>query len=619
MTCHRRLACYLGIILMSMMAVSWLQTPRLSDPYQVDEDFRSFYFLRILDDPELFPHFQSERSTSQDVIHIFGRRIPWLTYSPGYSALVLIGGWAGLSPVLVSKLIAFYLLPLTVAIQLRHGEEVRGLRTAVALAIGFVLLNLASDTSLSVLTGLQRGFALSLMIALLHCLSVGRFGGALVVMGLSAAIYPPVFALGAATWGLSMLRTLFKGSGKLKVAGPSFTYLILAGLLGTVILVPYLVARFHGSTQVVTPASGGVPLLQNPTYSAGGRRPLFDLFPLIGRGGLVNKYVDAFHILILVTVAWLIYKNLGRQALRIPTVMWDFLWASLIMFALSWAAALLAGSFILYLPSRYTRVGLVLFLLYFVTLNLPSAWRKIRTNPFYCFAGLAVAAAAMISLVAIANRVGVRLAASALGVVCVTLAGLLMARSRVFSVPLASRISWGVVITCLLLSWAVYARRVSAASFLNPPPEERELLETIATLPKDAMIGGTPCAIDNVPLFAGRQILFGCERVSDDAELTRSGLRAYYSSDPGELLGFCRTYGVDYLVIDERWYRDELLAMERLYYDPYNDELVEFVQAQPSFAVMQAPRDQALFTSGPLILVSCEAESLGLEVDTDDA
>jgi hypothetical protein len=165
-----------------------------------------------------------------------------------------------------------------------------------------------------------------------------------------------------------------------------------------------------------------------------------------------------------------------------------------------------------------------------------------------------------------------------------------------------------VALVCLS-GWAVYARAVSDTDVLDPQQDERELLRFLGTLPKDVLIAGTPCALDSVQLFAKRQVLFSCEAIGADAELTREALTAYYADDAKDVLDFCQLRGVDYLVVDQQVYSEEALAAAQLFFEPYNKELLLHVARRQSFILEQVSNDAKVFRAGDLFVVPCNAVS----------
>jgi hypothetical protein len=151
----------------------------------------------------------------------------------------------------------------------------------------------------------------------------------------------------------------------------------------------------------------------------------------------------------------------------------------------------------------------------------------------------------------------------------------------------------------------VYAQGVSESSFLNPPPAEREMLAFVSTLPKDALFAGSPCAIDNIPLFSKRRTLFDCERFTQPW-IMRDALYAYYAADGATVGRFCRQYQVDYLVADSRTYTAEFLEAGQFFFEPYNQALLERIQGQSDFVLADLPADKIIFQAEYLTVVPCE-------------
>jgi hypothetical protein len=175
---------------------------------------------------------------------------------------------------------------------------------------------------------------------------------------------------------------------------------------------------------------------------------------------------------------------------------------------------------------------------------------------------------------------------------------------------IAGRLLIGFAITVSLVGWGAYARAINESITLNPPPVERKLLAYLETLPKDVLLAGTPCALDNVPLFAKRQILFSCEQLSPDEDLMREALDAYYAEQPRVILDFCQTYGVDYLVINRLAYTQAYLDRGWIFFEPYNQELLPRVKARDSFALAQVPDEAKVFESDGLFVVPCTRSAL---------
>ena len=614
------------LVMIPILATTWVQAPRLLDAFKVDEDFRSFYWMNKFQDEDLF---QDDPLVSQigcrqyETIKLFGQQVTVYFYSPGYSGMFLALSHI-VTPMLLSKLIPFMLTLFMTCYLFKYGRSLENYHVEMTLAIGFVLLNLASPTSISVANGLPRGFACPLMIALLYYLHHRKRIGSFVVSTMGALIYPPMFPLALATWGLSITHIRFVPKIKVSIALEHLPALLAAFLVGILILAPVLLPTV--SQALGTPsesASSAERIWEKPRYRAGGRQPLFYLFPILGRAGLVNKGLNGLHLLILVCFSCLIVVLKGAQTL-VPKEPLCLLWASLILFGVAWGGIYLTDSLILYLPSRYTRVGLPIFFSMFVLVNGPSAIReaseaisKHRRSHLRWLVGVEAALLLLVLLSPHTIRIAGISMKILLGIAGVLLAVLTLAYSRqqphAFSIHQATRTATkrglqGVFLMSALILWGLYARAVTVS--LNPSQEKRDLLRFVEKLPKDTMLAGYPCALDDIPLLARRKILFGCENYNTDVELTRDALGAYYAGEASVVRDFCAEYDVDYLVIDREAYSEEYLAEGWVFYEPYNTELLDQIANRETFVLEQIPDGAKMFQAGDYYVVPCNEDTL---------
>jgi hypothetical protein len=369
-------------------------------------------------------------------------------------------------------------------------------------------------------------------------------------------------------------------------------------------------------------------LWDNPSYGPGGRVPLFTIFPLVGSAGIVDLSLDGVHLAVLLAIACLFYAALGQQRHVAPRVLWCLLGASVLMYALAWGGIALTNSFLVYLPSRYTRVGLFLTLLLYVLLNaraaLASISRFMRRHRSQLPWAVGMVGIGTVGLLALAPSgqtevVGVNLkwvlglASLAFGLLAILYVKRpLPARTNERTQPASAkqriwvrRIVGAPLLLALVALWLVYAQMLNF--FLDPSASERSLYRFLGTLPKDVLLAGTPCALDNVPLFAKRQVHFSCENISASIATVRQSLLAYYSNDPAEVTAFCRLYGIDYLVVDEATYTPDYIGEGRLFFEPWNAELVPIVANRASFALTEVSKADRLFQAESLYVVACDA------------
>ncbi|MCB9098300.1 MAG: hypothetical protein H6632_02085 [Anaerolineales bacterium] len=629
---------YIWLSLLSIIGVAWLQWPRLGDPYRVDEDFRTFYWFAKFQNPALFSHDPDQGMRYVEILRPWGK--PFLTsiFSLGYDFLFYAAGFV-FEPILFSKLLPFILMPITVLYVFEFGRLVRDHNTSLVLGIGFLLFNLAASSAVSVLNGLQRSFALTFMVVLLYYLQAQKYKSAVVATLVAALFYPPASVLMLATWGLAALPSLRLSHIGVWLQSRAVVHLGLAVILTGVILsasVIHLLGVFDAFTNPAQTAPEGLAeasdvktepsdsLFTNPVYGPGGSVELFYVFPLVGRGGIVDLGEDLINLLILLALSGLIVLVQGRAAFKLPQVVWAMLIATLVMFVAAWFVALIINNFLLYLPSRYTRVGLFLFLFLFFGVNIIDFVKEapglLRRNPrrlVWLVAGIELVILGLILFYptesATISGLNMKWLLGLTGLLFSVLGVALYRRppaspaqsSRPATLSPLTKGVIGLIGAICVIGWLTYASILTEVSYLNPPSEERALFNFLSTLPTDAVIAGTPCAINSVELFARRSVLFSCEQSHGDSRAIRTALMAYYAADTQTIGQFCAEYGVNYLVIDRQSYSPEYLAQNDIYFEPYNHELLSVIARQDRFILADLPDEIKLFQNGPIYVVEC--------------
>jgi len=617
------------LIALSLLAVLWLQAPNLTDEFIVIEDFGSFYWMNQFQESGLFPNDQL-RGHTYTTVQFLGGDLPLYFPSLGYGLLFYLASFL-VHPILFAKLLPFLLAPVTVWYLFAYGTSARDRSTGAILAIGFLFLILASPNSLSLMTGLQRSFALPLMIALLYYLHLRKYVMATVIVVLSALLYPPVFLLAVATWVFSLFFSIFRKETRSEhtVTKKRWVFLLIAVTLGVSILLPAVAPRVLNAftTSESTSESGASyeHIWEDPRYREGGRSALFKDFPIRGRAGLVTKQETVLLLLILLFISSLVCLVLKRRAFDLPLEIWSVLTASLALFILAWIGVYLTNSFLLYLPSRYTRVGLFLFFSMFVLLNLGTSLeegaRLISRDPWKLIVMLGVIEILVGSIFflpmghRILDAFETRRLIAILTLFLVVVIIICLRNSSLLSAS-ESRLGEAVAI-CLvcaaviagLVAWGNWSREHSG-TLLNPSPDERALLKFLQTLPKDILLAGTPCTLDSVPLFAKRQVLFNCETLGQDEELVHQALDVYYAQDPQRVVDFCQTRGIDYLVVDIRTYAQDYLGAGRIFFEPYNQRVLSLVMSRDTFVLAQVLDEAKSFQSGNIFVVPCTKAAL---------
>jgi len=134
----------------------------------------------------------------------------------------------------------------------------------------------------------------------------------------------------------------------------------------------------------------------------------------------------------------------------------------------------------------------------------------------------------------------------------------------------------------------------------------------LATLPKDIVVATHPERAPFVQIYAHRNVLFSESTnitwfMTYEREMERrieAFFRAYYTTDPAELRRFAETFGVDYLVADERDFGEDAARRAR-YYAPWGALNESLVAGSPHFAL--ATPEHVVFRDGPRFVVDLRA------------
>lgn len=603
---NRLLGLTIGFSMVMSLLVLW---PHLGDKYRVTWDVQNFYWMARFQDSALFTNDHYYFAIGQVVeLDIFGFPLVVYLYSLGYGLLFFLASFL-IDPIWFHKLLIFGLMPLGVIYFFRLGHLKGNPITAVSLSLYFIFFILASSEIMSPATGLQRGFAIPFLIIFAYYMTTEKYWHAATIIWLCSLIYLPIFPLLVVSYGLGFLKTAppFIQLERQTLL-PLVISLILSTLAVSLIFIP------ESSFATVSDA----PVSENPAYQPGGIRPLFFVFPIIGRAGLFETSADALNQAILCLLSGLVYVMVGRSSLqKLPGIFWQILVAGTIMFFASLIAIYIFSSFALYLPSRYSRNALFITSLCFIGLNWDSF---LSYAPAWFYKKRGVILTILISLPIISGIVYLLSPVPILVWPMLLMAGLFMmglltplGASLLFwllngQIPVSAAKKPGaiIIVGSLTLMMGVYYAQVVGLKTINPPPAEREIYEFVATLPKDVLLAGTPDIMTNIPLFSRRSVLFrglfprGTEPIIEYFE-------AQYAEAPAAILTFCQTYHVDYLIINRTEFTPTYLADQNFFFQPYNDTIVEVVAGRSDFVL---PHLETVFTSDPFAVIKCNEETV---------
>jgi hypothetical protein len=412
--------------------------------------------------------------------------------------------------------------------------------------------------------GFPRTLALPLLLGFLAQQAAARYRVAAGLTVVQALLYPPVVinSLAVAGWA-------WAGRGLRDARGRRWLVDGLA-VVAAFAVVAGIYAGFYGAggeTGYPGPRVTLEQARQMPEFHEDGRSTFFHDSPwdyaLSSRTGLV--YIWGFLAIFLITGA---FKGLRR--LRLPRLAGDVILTSFLVYVLAWLVL-----FRLHLPARYV--------MYTVPLALIAA---IGANAREFFDG--------------AERV-CRAAGR-------TLPGPRIRRALAAALVLAVLSGYGA------LQSLVINRFDTQVAVLDR--FDREMLEHLRKLPRDALIAGHPLVMDNVPLFSRRSVMANRElsipyyvgyyrRVRDRL---RDMLEGYYAAGWEGVADLRRQYGVDAVVVRKSDFRGEP-ATRGIYYEPFDSEIRREIRRRREFALEDPPAGRVRFENRRYRVVDLRPET----------
>ncbi len=609
------------ILLLSLVMIVVTQSSHLWDKYRVVDDVQNSYWMARYQDPTLFT-----------TDYLFGHRLiemnAWgfqlLLYpvSLGYGLLFYPFSFV-IDHIWLSKWLIFALVPLSVFYLYKLGQYLENNAAAVSLSLFFVFFILASSQAISPVTGMQRGFAVPLLIMSLYYLVRQQYIGAAATIVMSALIYWPNLPLTVIAYSLSFLKIQPRFKVSLNITRARLIPFFVSLFLSMLLIIPMLIFE----SRLFVPQS--VPIGQNPSYQSEGIAPMFISFPWQGRAGLFDIGTEVINFIVLLLLGFFVYKVVGRRALgRLPAAYWHLLAAALIMYAVSFYVLFVLSSSALYWPSRYTRTTLILCGVIFVGLNwgdfLENApiWFR-RNKPLLIFFVVSLTLALTVTYLLLPSYV---LLVPLLWFMELLLSGVIavFGGSYLFQIIKRGQVAprgrnvallSGVGLT-VLLTGGFYLDSLGTRT-MNPTDSQRDIYEFVGTLPKDTVLAGDPVLMSGIPLFSQRSVLFRdlFPNAHPHASIfIKDFFDAQYAEIPGNLLAFCQRYQISYLVVDIADFAPDYLAEGDFFYQPFNDKIVETVTGRAHFVV---PQLQPVFTSGPFSVVKCDADTVLISQRTE--
>jgi hypothetical protein len=410
--------------------------------------------------------------------------------------------------------------------------------------------------------GFPRSFAYPLLLAFLFFLQKGSSRWAVATIAPAALFYPPVFIsiLALALWEFCFRR--IRQVERRRLVRDFLTLMLVVSLSSAFLISQYGSTDGKAWGEHVTPEQAR----DMPEFHQDGRTSFFLDNPLSyllqGRSGIGQTHIVGFAI-----VFALMAMVGGIQRMRIPSISFDLIWTSLIVFT---AAHLVL--FRLHLPSRYTLYTIPLAFMLAIGASVVGVFQRFQR---------------------ISYPVPVK--------------------NRTFQ---TSKILGWVVLALLVFGYGYvqghYICRLDP-QFVTLDRQDREMLDFLATLPKDGLVAGHPMDMDNVPLVARRRVVANHE-LSIPYYLgyyrrvrTRlmDMLKAYYAKHWQVVETFVDYYGVDALVVRNEHFRKDILAGS-LYFEPFNSVIKEGWKSEDQFVLVNPPQQLRCFENNRYLVLCWE-------------
>lgn len=602
------------VIVVSLLMILLTQSYQLWDKYRIVRDVQNSYWMARYQDPTLFAidYLTGHRRFEENLL---GVPLIFQPLSIGYGLLFYLASFV-IDHIWFSKWLLFILLPICVIYLFKLGQWLDDDLTGVSLSLAFTFFILASSQAISPATGLQRAFAIPILIVFLYYMIREQYIGAGLMIIMSALFYWPNFPLTVIAYGLSFIKLEPRFKLSLDISKAKVFPFIGSMLLSILALIPLLIMEF----QLFAPRD--IPTFQDPNYQSEGAASMFISFPWLGRAGIFNIGADVINFLVLLIIGFLVYKSVGRQSLqRIPKVCWHLLIAAAIMYVASFFFLFALSSSALYLPSRYTRTVLILIPILFLGLNWKAFLEKApgwfrRKTPLLIFF--------IISLTLTLGSVYLFFPAHLLLVPLLWLLGWVL--SGVFVVLGIGGLFWfskeggsllGIprlvslfVIGIIIIISSIFYMWWLGVRMMNPSEAERDIYEFVGSLPKDAVLAGNPIIMSGIPLFSQRSVLFRDLMPNSNpnsSTFIRDFFDAQYAESSDVILDFCQRYQISYLVLDRREFTSDYLDKKNFFYQPHNDAIVAMIAGRSNFVL---PQLEPIFVSGPFEVIKCDPKTM---------
>ena len=533
----RKIIIFALLALFSLGVTFKAQLKLLANEYSVCPDTReSIIMMAHLRDPELFQHD----------LH--------LVYESWKAPLgiKLFYAFTGLffQPLAVVKVLPFFLCLILVFYGYKLGAFLGNKRTGIIAAVLLVLSAWYREHSFVFsdvwfAEGGAGAFYPILLLMFIFYLVKKDFLKASITIILQSLFYPPAVLISLFTYALTFINYI-KGRLVIDLDKKKWACFLVSLLIVLSVMIP----KYLNPPDALGDVVGINQMRHMAEFYEGGRTPVFynDFKKRIlnFRSGLGLDRVK----IVLLHIAFLLGALGWRKSITVGKPMWALLFSSLILFGA--ANIFLLG---LFEPERYVRFSIIIFLIFFVSLNLDNQIRHFFKKR---------------------KQIG---------------------------------IFYGLLFIGVLL---MYYPHINSAYSVD---KDEKLYDFISQTPKNTLIAAHPRTMDNIVVFCLRRGLV-MEELSFPyltgyykkiSERTYAFFDAYYSNSKFSIMKFCKKYDINYFVVKKEHFTAEYLNSKNYYYNPFNNYILNVLEKNEhkDFALLDFAQSKIVFENNEYIVLRC--------------
>lgn len=515
----------LGISLYACVYSLRIQWQIITNPNVICEDVRQHIWVYLSSwDPSLFPN---------DIISdffcnaaSFGEK--WFYYVIGlfFNPLVIIK----YLPVLFSVISVIYIYKL--------GKYLSDNITGACAGIIFLFSSYGGARFFGVCNGTDFGNCLTIIF--LFYLAVKKYTAAGILSFIVSLFYPPLSLVCLSIYFFQLLHDLIK-SKKLNKYG------LTAFCIAVLCTGAFLIYKTSGAANPIRNLSLS-EMKTMPEFYIRGNHPIFfsSFYEQINNEESGLALDKTLYVLVIVSLVMALFFQ--KRAFELPYIYYCLLGSGAGFFI---AAHMFF--FKLFMPSRYMRLSLPLFLVFFL------AWNARRIIKFA------------------EERVLLR---------------------KILPVGLIVFLIWGFFIPG------------GQDNHLSTHPKVFSFLKT---LPNDSMIAGHPAIMDDAPVFTLKKI-FVTKEISVPyygiypilKKRTYEFFNIYYAKELNEIYNMCVTNQITHLVVCKKHFEDAYLEKGDIYYEPVNSVVLRQIAGKNDFALFRVPDTMKIYEDDDVFVIKVD-------------